>query len=350
VEKNQLDLPKNLLTSMYPFQINNVELVRLKKGRGVWRVDTDEGIMYFKKLPRKERDVKFIIAAVEYMRKKGFHFPKIYKAVNGEMYVKYEEDCYLLMEEIKGGIPDYKSSEHLKKIITELAHFHRSSKGFNKYMECSGWKKMNKWERFFQQNGPFMETFMESKSNLVKKGLNKKEWRQLEKTLRKIKSQDFTKGRSVYLEWAERNQKNGGLCHYDYNRWNLRLTSSNELFLLDFDTIAVDLPLTDLKNFLYSFLRIEGEAGVKYFYPMLTWYHEINPLSFEEWSVLKKWLLYPHNIVILCKRYESNEKNEDQELQFLHDLKTLLNVEMLFDDVLAKFEKKLTKIIRLKDK
>jgi spore coat-associated protein S len=343
--KNQLPLPEKVL-SMYPYKILDIKLIRVKRERAIWKIGTDQGMLFLKKVPRNEAETKFILAAVEYLREKGVHFPEIYSAKNNQRYVKDGNDCYILLEAIEGEIPRYQDESDILHVTSELAKFHRASAGFKAPLDSQPLNKLENWEQTYLLNTEIVSHFHPRKNALIRKKLTKKYQTQFLKCLKRIDQMEAFLKSGGMAAWKQKIGESGGLCHQDFNRWNLRVTPAGDIYILDIDTLAVDLPATDIRSFVYNYVRVEKTANPETIYKIFENYHRVNPLTAEEWEIVKKWLLYPRDLINLCKKYRKN-RDEISEKHFIHQLKWFVETEMKLERYLKDFDKKIIKVTNI---
>ena len=125
----------------------------------------------------------------------------------------------------------------------------------------------------------------------------------------------------------------------DFTASNLILTSSNKIFVLDIDSITIDLPTRDIRKFLNKIMKKKGQWDSKLTSQILQWYNDLNPLEHWKWMVLKEALIFPHLFVgIMSKYYEKREVNWP-EARYIERLKGMIKIEKSIDPILQDFER-----------
>ena len=108
--------------------------------------------------------------------------------------------------------------------------------------------------------------------------------------------------KSAYPRLVERAQVMRPFCHGDPAARNFIITPDNQVFIIDFDSCRLDLPIMDLIKFTRRVMK-------KYHwrYPtakqLIDSYQEINPLTQSELEVMKAVFYFPQKFWRLSIRY-----------------------------------------------
>ncbi|MDD2574392.1 MAG: CotS family spore coat protein [Bacillota bacterium] len=336
-ERYQEDLEGVL--SQYPVRVTGIRTESYKEKKGVWWIETPGGYKILKKHSNSDKTLYFIIAAVEYLQSRGILMPGIIPAADGRKYVISDNSCFVLSEAISGVNPSYNSREQLKRVVQELAKLHRASEGFVPPKDskprvhignCPDTynARMEKLEGYYALeegsagHDEFGEIILEEFPHFLQ---------------RIRESIDGFEG-SYYRQWFEKAQRNGYLCHQDFAAGNLILTDAGELYVLDIDSITLDLPIRDIRKLLLKVMKKRGGWDLSLTTDMLAWYQQENPLEQQQWQVLKWELMYPHLFEgIMTKYYEKREKTWTVA-KYLRRLKEMTAVEKTIGQVLDGFD------------
>jgi CotS family spore coat protein len=324
----------------YDVKVKDIKNENYKVKKGVWWIQTNEGYKILKKNSIPKEKLDFIIAAIEYLCSRGVHMPEIIKSIDGKKYIELDGANYILNEAIKGENASSKTNEGLKKIIKTLAQFHKASVGFKSPKGCKpnillgSWyhksqKKMNQLKEFYEQ---------EKKQN------KHNEFGQIiidvfPDFLEKMKSALADDNKLLYDKWVNDIKDVGCLVHQDFIDGNLILTSSNEIYVLDPDSIAIDLPTRDIRKILNKVMKKRGGWDLNETKNIINWYQEINPLELWQWKVLKSTIMYPHLFAGIMSKYYQRRETTWSESKYVDKLKKTIKIEKSKDDIINNFDK-----------
>lgn len=336
-ETYQEDL-KGILAA-YPIKVTGIRTESYKDKKGVWWINTPEGYRILKKHSNSAKTLDFIIAAVEYLQGRGILLPRIIPTADGRKYVEWNNSCYMLSEAISGVNPSYGDRGQLKRVVQELARFHKASEGFvppegskprvhlgsclKTYSErVERLKSYNALEESKAVHGDFGNTILKEFPHFLQR------------------AQQAISGfeGSYYRQWVENAQKTGYLCHQDFAAGNLILTEAVELYVLDIDSITLDLPIRDIRKLLLKVMKKRGGWDISLTGEMLAWYQQENPLEKRQWQVLKWELMYPHLFEGIMTKYYEMRETTWSTAKYLSRLLEMVAVEKTIGPVLEGFE------------
>ncbi len=323
----------------YPIEVTGIRTESYKEKKGVWWIETPGGYKILKKHSNSDKTLDFIIAAVEYLQSRGIFMPRIIPAADGRKYVKSNNSCFVLSEAISGVNPSYNSREQLKRIVKELARFHRASEGFVPPKDSKPRVHIGNCPDTYRARMEKMEGYYALETGSAEHNefgeISLEEYPRFLQRIRE--SIDGFEG-SYYHRWSEKAQKTGCLCHQDFAAGNLLLTDAGELYVLDIDSITLDLPIRDIRKFLLKVMKKRGGWDLSLTGDMLSWYQQENALEQQQWRVLKWELMYPHLFEgIMTKYYEKREKTWTAG-KYLRRLKEMVAVEKTIDPVMEGFD------------
>jgi len=145
--------------------------------------------------------------------------------------------------------------------------------------------------------------------------------------------------KSGYAKWSLEAKSTNCLCHQDFTASNLILTSSKEIFVLDIDSITIDLPTRDIRKFLNKIMKKKGQWDLRLTSQILQWYNAVNPLEHWKWQVLKETLIFPHLFVGIMSKYYEKRETTWAEDKYAQRLKGMIKIEKSAETLLQNFEK-----------
>lgn len=323
----------------YDFAILGIKTESYKGKKGVWWVETPSGYKILKKHSHSAKTLEFLIAAMEYLMGNGIFIPEIIRTKDGQKYVVQDQTCYVLSEAIDGKTLNYINSANIKRIVQELARFHRASQGFlppanvkirthlgdwiEKYQH-----KLTKLEKYYQlelnnaDHSRFGQIILEEYPYFLDR---------IETALREF-------DQPAYHRWVEEIGEVGSLCHQDFTAGNLILTDSGKLFVLDTDSLTIDLPIRDIRKILHKIFKRQDRWDLGLVKDILSWYQSENPLTSWQWQVLKPAMRYPHLFEgIMRKYYERREKTWTEE-KYTRRLEEMIKIEKSVALIVENFE------------
>ena len=324
----------------YDIEVKGIKLESYKGKKGVWWINTDNGYKILKKQSFSYKTLDYIIDAVNHLNSNGVYIPKIMKTKSGDDYVIKNDVCFVLSEAIKGSTLDYSSDENVRRIIHELARFHKASRGFKPREDYKVRTHLGLWIEKYENEMNKLEKYYHIEQS-------KKEHSEFGKIIlqeyphfyERIKSSiDGFKGK-YYSDWVNEVQESGGLCHQDFTAGNCVLQDSGRLYILDTDSLTIDIPLRDIRKILNKIMKRKNN-GWEYELTknILRWYNEKNPLKEYQWKVLNPTLTYPHLFVgIMTKYYEKREKTWTEQ-KYLKRLKEMISIEKSVEPIINNFE------------
>lgn len=323
----------------YPIEVTDIRTESYKKKKGVWWIKTPGGYRILKKHPNSDKTLDFVLAAVEHLRGKGIRTPEIIPNAKGGKYVIRDGCCYVLYQAISGVSPSYNKSEQLKQIVQELAEFHKASTGFMPPQGCKPRVHLGNWpDTYRSRNDKLISFYNTEEKNVIHGDFGETVLKEFPYFVRRARiAVDGLEG-SEYRRWVEEFRNTCGLCHQDFAAGNLILTKAGELYVLDIDSITIDIPVRDIRKLLLKVMKKQGGWDLNLTKDMLAWYQSRNPLEYSRWQVLKWELMYPHLFSgVMSKYYEKREETWTQE-KYLNRLKEMIGVEKTIGPVIEAFD------------
>lgn len=331
--------PLELVLSHFPVNVLNIRNESYKGKKGVWWVKTADKTYILKKLSNSEQTIKFIQDAVRHLSRNGINLPIPVAAKDGKDYVNLDGTCYTLTNAIDGKSPSYSSQKELARIVCELAKFHKASKGYSPPPDCKPKYHLGLWVEDYRER-------IEDIHSYYKDELAKNEHDAIGNVIlaefpafyeRANKAIAALEG-PEYREWVEQSMKEGSLCHQDFAAGNLIMTSGGEVYVIDTDSITIDIPARDIRKLFNKVMKKNGKWDVAPVKNMMAAYQSENPLTAAQWRVVKFDLLYPHLFIGAVNKYMYKRDAEWSYEKYLKRIKEMANFEKTISVLMDQFE------------
>ena len=331
--------PLEIVLSNYDIKVLDIKNESYKEKKGVWWINTDKGMKILKKISNSEETFKFILDAVNHLINKGIHLPRVHKTRDGNDYCIIDGTCYVVTDAIKGRNPVYSSPDELSLIIGELARFHKASGGFNPANGTKPKYHLGLWVEDYTEQLEDINTFYKSE-------VLKNEHDAINKTILKEFPGFFERARLAieglkgkeYGIWVDTAEKSGCLCHQDYAAGNLIITPDGELFVLDTDSLTVDIPARDIRKLLNKIMKKAGKWDIGLTKKILDRYQSENPLSASQWKVVKLDLMFPHLFLGAVNKFYYRRDKEWSEEKYLKRIIEMSSFEKTAEPLLLDFD------------
>lgn len=329
--------PLNEVLERFPYTVKGIRTESYKEKKGVWWIDTDKGMKILKKHPNSEAILQFLLAAISHLQSKGIEIPKVNLTREGSPYVKIGDTCFILIDAVEGVNPDYKKPKELEALVRELGKFHVASEGFVPPQESKIRQHLGNW---LEDYGTDIEKLEEQYDN----ELSKNEHSDFGKIIidiypaflkRMNASIEGLKG-PEYAAWVKKAEVSGGLCHQDFAAGNILLNPSGKVYVLDTDSLTIELPARDIRKLLNKVMKKNGKWDAALLHDILRWYQQENPLTPDEWTVVKLDLTFPHLFAGIMDKYYRGREKSWTEGKYLSRLKEMIAMERSLEGMLDK--------------
>lgn len=333
-----IEEPIDLIMKSYPLRVLEIRNESYKDKKGVWWIKTTEGMKILKKISNSEETLRFILDAVRHLNRNGVKLPGICKTKDGSDFAIVNGVCYTLTEAIEGRNPSYSIPAELNRVSAELARFHKASQGFFYSPGTKPKYHLGTWlEDYTAQleeiNEFYKKELLLSQNDVVGKTVIKEFPYFYERGLKAISG---LQGKE-YGDWVEKAKTKGCLCHQDFAAGNLILTPSGELYVIDTDSITVDLPARDIRKLLNKVMKKEGRWNADLAKRILQSYQTVNPLTPTEWEVVRLDLMFPHLFIGSVNKYYYKRDKEWTTDKYLQRINEISIFEKTIQPVLEKF-------------
>ncbi len=285
-----------------------LKLFYWEKIRDVYKVYTDQGVKNLKLSPLVPERLLFVHEAVKHLMKKEFH--KMYPLIptsDGRTYILDHQYAYSLFDWIDGRQCDFKNDWELAESTRILAEFHRTTLGFEPPVHSNMRDRLGKCLHHFQERyqellefkgiaasspkDPFAKTYLEHVNFF------------LPMAARAIKKMQ----ESSYEELVTKARFEKPFCHGDPAARNFILTPQREIYVIDFDSCRLDLPIMDIIKFTRRVMK-KHHWSYQTAKLLVDSYQEVYPLTRIEIEVMKAVFYFPQKFWRLSVRYFHQRK------------------------------------------
>lgn len=323
----------------YPIKVISKRNESYKEKKGVWWITVPDRQLILKKISNSEETLKFILHAVRHLQSNGVRLPEVIKTKDGNDYVNMNGICYVLTEAVEGKNPSYSSEREMNLIAAELANFHKASAGFKPPAGCKPKYHLGLWvEDYTAQleeiNGFYKKCLANPENDAIGKAVIKEFPYFCERGQKAI---DGLRGQD-YAGWVTQAKNAGSLCHQDFAAGNLIMTNSSKMYVIDTDSITVDIPARDIRKLLNKVMKKAGKWDLNLTKKILSAYQTVNPLTPSQWRVVKLDLQFPHLFVGAVNKYIYQRDKEWSKEKYLKRILEMSALEKTADPVLNNFE------------
>lgn len=330
--------PLDVVLSNYEIKVLDIRNESYKGKKGVWWVNTTGGMKILKKISNSEETLKFIMDAIRHLSANGIHLPHVNKTMEGMDYARINGTCYVLTDAITGKNPAYTSPDELRLISGELARFHKASEGFHPAAGTKPKYHLGLWIEDYTEQ-------LEDINMFYKDELQKTEHSPINSIIlkefphfyeRSLKAIEGLRG-PEYAEWVKYAEKAGCLCHQDFAAGNLLVTPEKLLYVLDTDSLTVDIPARDIRKLLNKIMKKAGKWDLSLARKILGFYQEKNPLSVSQWQVVKLDLMFPHLFLGAVNKFYYKRDKEWTEEKYMRRIMEMSAFEKTVEPILEDF-------------
>ncbi len=284
-----------------------------KKIKDVFKIKTEYGYKNLKVSPLVPQRLLFVHQAVRHLEKKGFDkmYPLI-PALNGESYITDSRYAYTLFDWIEGRQCDFTVLSELSGATRILAEFHQKSTGFKPPEHSNMRNRLDKYLKHFEEHYHDLIIFKETALSMPGDAFADFYLSQVDFFL-PMAAQAIAKLKtSCYSDLVTAARDSGCFAHGDPAARNFILTPADTIFIIDFDSCRLDLPVMDLIKFARRVLK-------KYHWDfetariLMESYNQIKPISATELEVMKAVLYFPQKFWRMAIRYFHNHDRHSPE-------------------------------------
>ncbi len=331
--------PLNDVLGNYPVKVISIRNESYKDKKGVWWITAPDRQLILKKISNSEETLKFILHAVRHLQSNGVKLPQVVKTTGGNDYVNINNTCYVLTEAIDGKNPSYSSAREMNSIVGALAGFHKASAGFTPPPDSKPKFHLGLWvEDYTAQLEEINDFYRKKQSDVESDAIGKTVIKEFpyfyergQKAIEGLKGTDYT-------GWVNQAMKAGSLCHQDFAAGNLIMTNSSTMYVIDTDSITIDIPARDIRKLLNKVMKKAGKWDIELTRKIFAAYQAVNPLTPSQWNVVKLDLQFPHLFIGSVNKYIYQRDKEWSKEKYHQRIIEMSAFEKTADNVLKSFE------------
>jgi CotS family spore coat protein len=284
--------------------------------KDVYKVQTDRGVKNLKMSPLNIQRLIFVHKAIRHLLQNNFAFMyPILPTREGHTFICTTEKAFSLFDWIEGRQCDFNNLNELSQASKILADFHLKSAGFtpppHSNMRNQIGKCLQHFEERYQDLLDYTDIARHSPDDLFARAY----LANLEHFLPMAKQAIVKLKQSNYPQLVNLAQANRSFCHGDPAARNFILTPQNRIFMIDFDSCRLDLPIMDLIKFTRRVLK-----KYNWSYPtakfLIDAYQQVHLLSASELDVMKAVFYFPQKFWRMSHRhFEKHDRHSSERAQ-----------------------------------
>ncbi|HET7579643.1 MAG TPA: CotS family spore coat protein [Bacillales bacterium] len=303
------------IMKQWDLEVTDLELVQGGQMALVWKVNTPEGPVCLKRINRPEKKALFSIHAQNYLAEKGARVPAIIITKDQQLFAKHGPFLFVVYDWIEGRQFDMAVPEDVEWMMKGLAEYHQNSRGYWPPEGVPAASKLGQWPKHYtkrfrqmeawkliaekQPEDPFSAHYLDIADEFIESGKD-------------IQHQLET---SHYEEWVEKCKSEPNLCHQDYGTGNTMLVG-DEVWIIDLDTTAYDLPIRDLRKIIIPMMSDAGTWQPDLFDRTLSAYESVNPLTADQKKVMYIDMMFPYELYdVVRDKFSLQNESSSVELE-----------------------------------
>lgn len=296
---------KKLILPYYNLQNSSVTQIKFKdteKQRAVYKIESPKGTFCLKKVYFNAKELLFVYSAIEWLYRNNINVPRLLPTVSGSRFVEINNMLFILTPWIDGEKCNYDNINNIIDSATNLARMHTSTK---KFIPIEGSSKRYGLENIHTSTQKHFEQLLTS-SNMafIYKDKFSKTFLQNFDTNIYLAKLSLQVSSSINM-----NNLKVSLCHGDYVNKNIIFEKNNKLWVIDFDKCKIDYCVHDISYFLRRLLKRDNTKwDLEIAINSLNLYHNIHPLSLDEYKYILVYLAFPQKYWKLSRDYYNNIK------------------------------------------
>jgi CotS family spore coat protein len=283
-----------------------LEAFEWEKVKDVYKVHTNAGWKNLKVSPLNPQRLIFVHQAIRHLMFREFrHMYPVIPALSGQTYLGVAGKAYSLFDWIEGRQCNFTNLDELRAAGQILAKFHQSSAGFNPPPHSNMRDQIGKCLQHFEERYQQLLDFA-----VIARGCPDDDFARhyltnlgffLPLARRAINKLRY----SSYGQLVLRARALKTFCHGDPAARNFIVTPYQEIFMIDFDSCRLDLPLMDLIKFTRRVLKkYNWNYSIAKF--LIDAYQQTQPLSQSELEVMKAVFFFPQKFWRMANRRFKN--------------------------------------------
>ncbi|MBE6090386.1 MAG: CotS family spore coat protein [Clostridium beijerinckii] len=287
------------------------DIVPLRK---VFLVYTDEGNKILKRVNYDVDRVNLISDSLDHV-KKSYEHVITYKRFKDDLcYKEWNGQIYIVMDILNGREASFSNPVEIDLCAENIALMHKASKGLREYLK-------DKYKKDFLDIS-LKDKIKEAYDDLIwmkslvdtykyKNEFDKLFVNNVDKYLNEIKEVQNDLEKSSY-DNLRQDGDTIRLCHNDLAYHNF-LTKNNEINIIDFDFMTIDLRVMDIWNFILKCIK-NAAFDVDKMSTCINGYENVSILKKEEKELLYILIKFPKDFYTISRDYYHKRKNWEYEV------------------------------------
>lgn len=299
------------------------DIVPLRK---VFMIYTDEGNKILKKVNFDIDRINLISDSLDYVKKSYNNVVTYNKFKDGLSYKRWNDQIYIVMDILDGREASFTNPIEISLCAKNIALMHKASKGLREYLQGKYNKDFldvslkEKVRKAYDELISMKELVSDYK---YKNQFDKLFMNNVDKYLHEIREVQSLLEESKYDDL----RSSGGticLCHNDLAYHNF-LTKNNDVNIIDFDFMTLDLRIMDIENFISKSIK-NAAFDIDKMLTCINGYESVSLLKPEEKELLYVLIKFPRDFYVISRDYYHKKKKWEYEV-YLNRFETKLNNE-----------------------
>lgn len=275
--------------------------------KDTYMLNTPKGRKVLKKMVFSPERILFVHGAKEHLAKNGFgNIDRYLCTFKDEPYFVFDNSTYIVTDFIEGRECSFDNDGEVQKAAVLLASMHRASRGYIPAIGCKVQDDLGKLPEYFNKR---LEDIKKLRKQ-AKKGKSRFDHLFLEFVdyFCKIgESAAIELRNSSYGKLASEARAEGLFCHHDYTHHNI-ISNENKTSITNFDYCCFELKVYDIANFIRRKMR-KCDWDIDKARIIIDGYSSIEPISKEEFIVMKLILQFPQKFWRVVNRYYNSRRS-----------------------------------------
>ena len=325
--KCTLDISNKEKASLEHVLLNySFSVLLIEKVRGVYKVHTNNGLFCLKRLRNGYHHAKKSYYLSEHLRRSGFNnIAEYVETAEGKLLLKHKKYTYYLTKWIDADEISNNTIEDILESTLLLARFHCCAKGM---YDISDLKMRSKYGKLKKEYKNCLEDMKKYRKIISKKHFKTdfeiQYMNSIEEFSEEIRYSTQILEHTRYSEMCRLAGEERYICHDRFYNRNILKSLDGQLYLVDFESCKLDLPIVDLGRFIRRIIvKRDFLWDLDICRQIIDSYNNIKPLEKEEYKLLLSIIIFPKKFCKLGKK-RFIKKKDWPEQKFVRKLKRLV--------------------------
>lgn len=290
------------ISDKYGLDVKNIAIYR-----DLYIVDTSKGRKALKRIPFSEDRLMFVHGAKEHLISQGFaRVDRYLCTIEGKPCFSFENSLYAMVDYIEGRESGFENERDVHKASKALGLLHKASKGYVPPEGCMVRDELGKLPQYFSKR---LEDIRKMKKQA------QKSMGQFDRMLLECVDSFFEDGENAicelnasnYGQLIDKTREERLFCHHDYAHRNIIMDGEN-VHVINFDYCCYELRVYDVANLIRRVMR-KCNWDIRKAVGILDKYCSVEPLSRDEFAVLKIILQFPQKFWRVANRFYNTRRS-----------------------------------------